>query len=205
MKEIVKNTLILTMITLISGLCLGVVYQVTKEPIAASVEKTKNAAYQAVMKDASAFEEMDIPEDYAKPELEDAGLTEDDITGLIYAKNTAGEGIGYIVTVQSHEGYGGNIDVTVGVLFDGTVSGVEITSISETAGLGMRANTDEFKSQFAGKNTDKFVYSKSGATADNEIDALSGATITTNAMTNAVNAALIGANNAERGDIPDAE
>jgi len=55
----------------------------------------------------------------------------------------------------------------------------------------MKANTADFQNQFAYKNVDKFKYTKSGATADNEIDALSGATITTNAMTNGVNSAVI--------------
>ena len=64
-----------------------------------------------------------------------------------------------------------------------------LLSISETAGLGMRAE-EVLKPQFAGKNVAKFAYSKSGASADNEIDAISGATITTNAVTNGVNAGL---------------
>ncbi len=50
--------------------------------------------------------------------------------------------------------------------------------------------TDDFKNQFKDKNVEKFDYTKTGATADDEIDALSGATITTNAMTNGVNAGL---------------
>ena len=54
----------------------------------------------------------------------------------------------------------------------------------------MEGDTDSFKSQFAGKKGDKFKYPKSGATVDEEIDALSGATITTNAVTNAVDAGL---------------
>ena len=56
--------------------------------------------------------------------------------------------------------------------------------------LGMRATTDDFKNQFRDKNVEKFTYTKTGATSDDEIDALSGATITTNAMTNGVNAGL---------------
>ena len=54
----------------------------------------------------------------------------------------------------------------------------------------MRATTDEFKNQFKDRNVEKFTYTKTGAAADDEIDALSGATITTNAMTNGVNAGL---------------
>ena len=63
-------------------------------------------------------------------------------------------------------------------------------SISETAGLGMKATTDSFKDQFKDKNVEKFTYTKTGATSDDQIDAISGATITTNAMTNGVNAGL---------------
>ena len=54
----------------------------------------------------------------------------------------------------------------------------------------MRAKEDEFKNQFSGKKVEHFTYTKSGSSADNEIDAISGATITTNAVTNGVNAGL---------------
>ena len=57
-------------------------------------------------------------------------------------------------------------------------------------GLGMRADTDDFKNQFKDKNVEAFSYTKSGASADDEIDALSGATLTTNAVTNGVNAGI---------------
>ena len=201
MNSIVKNTLILTIITLVSGLLLGFVYQITKDPIAAQEEKTKKEAYLAVMADADSFEEVDVDAIAAKEILKANGLeSDDDISGLVYAKASDNTLTGYVIRVKSHEGYGGDIDVTVGIKLDGTVAGVEITSIAETAGLGMRANTDEFKSQFKDKNVDLFKYSKSGASAEDEIDALSGATITTNAMTNAVNAALIYSKNIEGGN-----
>ena len=54
----------------------------------------------------------------------------------------------------------------------------------------MRADTDDFKNQFKDKNVEAFSYTKSGASADDEIDALSGATLTTNAVTNGVNAGI---------------
>ena len=59
---------------------------------------------------------------------------------------------GYVVTVTDKEGYGGDIQITVGVTKDGTVSGVSILSISETAGLGMRATEAKFQEQYVGKN-----------------------------------------------------
>ena len=48
MNKIVKNTLILTLITVIAGFLLGAVYEITKDPIAQSQEKTKKEALQAV-------------------------------------------------------------------------------------------------------------------------------------------------------------
>lgn len=78
----------------------------------------------------------------------------------------------------------------MGVQNDGTLNGISILSIEETAGLGMKADTDEFKDQFKDKKVEKFTYTKNGAAADDEIDAISGATITTNAMTNGINAGL---------------
>ena len=59
-----------------------------------------------------------------------------------------------MVTVTDKEGYGGDIQITVGVTKDGTVSGVSILSNSETAGLGMRATEAKFQEQYVGKNTD---------------------------------------------------
>ena len=78
----------------------------------------------------------------------------------------------------------------MGVKADGTLNGISFLSIGETAGLGMKATEDKFKDQFKDKKVPKLSYTKNGAKSDDEIDALSGATITTNAVTNGVNAGL---------------
>ena len=90
----------------------------------------------------------------------------------------------------SKEGYGGEIKVSVGITLDGTVSGIELLSIREPAGLGMNAQEPEFKEQFQDVNTDHFEVVKGDGGKEGKIDALSGATITTDAVTNAVNAAV---------------
>ena len=69
------------------------------------------------------------------------------------------------------------------------MNGVSITEISETAGLGMEA-PNVLIPQFAGKQVESFVYTKTGAAAENEVDVISSATITTRAVTNAVNGGL---------------
>ena len=88
----------------------------------------------------------------------------------------------------------------MGITKEGQLNGISILSISETAGLGMRAE-EVLKPQFSGKIAEKFEYTKTGAVADNQIDAISGATITTNAVTNGVNAGLYYFQNALGGGV----
>ena len=95
-----------------------------------------------------------------------------------------------MISVQSSEAYDGTLELSVGIAADGTVKGVEMLSISETAGLGMKAAEEDYASQYAGKQVEEFTVTKTGATADNEIDAISGATITSDAVTRAVNSGL---------------
>lgn len=190
MNKIVKDALVLTAITMISGLALGGVYEITKEPIAKQEELTKQEAYKTVLADADSFEELEIDGTNGVDIPAKAGYSAQEITGVAAALDTSGNEIGYVYTVVTSEGYGGDITFTMGILMDGTVTGIEMLSISETAGLGMKAAEDDFKAQYAGKKVEKFEYTKSGAAAENQIDAISGATITTNAVTNGVNAGI---------------
>lgn len=192
MSKIVKNTLILTAITVVSGLLLGLVYGITKEPIAAAQENAKQEAFQAVLPDAASFETYeDFDSESASALLKENGYTEEDITEAAVGKDAGGETVGYVVNVTTHEGYGGDIQISVGIASDGTVKGIEMLSISETAGLGMKAAETEFKDQFKDKNVERFSYTKTGESGDDMIDAISGATITTNAVVNAVDSALV--------------
>ncbi len=192
MKKIIKNTAILTAITLVAGMLLGLVYEITKKPIAVAHENAKQEAYKKVLENASSFENMDsFDKNDANKLLREAALLENEISEVAVAKDEAGEVCGYVITVVSHEGYGGDIVVSVGIQNDGTVKGIEMLKIGETAGLGMKATEDVFKNQFKDKQVSQFQYTKSGEAGDEMIDALSGATITTNAVTNAVNASLV--------------
>ena len=190
-NKIVKDTLALTVITLVSGLLLGLVNDITAGPIASQQAKEKEEAYKAVFADAASFETVTSGEDTdLESYLDENGFKAQNIAEVMLAKDDQGNELGYAFTVTTSEGYGGDIQFAMGVQDDGTLNGISILSISETAGLGMRATTDDFKNQFKDKNVEKFTYTKTGATSDDEIDALSGATITTNAMTNGVNAGL---------------
>ena len=191
MNSAAKNIIVITAITVVAGALLGYVNEITKDPIKEQELLSKQEAYKSVFAEAASFDEYtDATIEELDAYIADNGYDQESVNEVLTASDASGEKIGYVLGVITHEGYGGDISVYVGVADDGTVKGVDILSISETAGLGMRADTDEFKSQFADKNVSRFSYTKTGKTADYEIDALSGATITTNAMTNAVNAAL---------------
>lgn len=183
-----KDTGILLVITLVAGLLLGLVYQITKEPIALQKEKAKQEACMEVFADAASFAEVEAVQPDVQ-EWADAGFAQETIDEVMEAQDASGAVLGYVITVTTKEGYGGDIRFTVGITKDGTVNGIAILEIAETAGLGMRAE-EVLVPQFANKNVEQFEYTKSGAISDGQIDAISGATITTNAVTNGVNAGL---------------
>ncbi len=196
MNKIIKDACILFAITLVAGVLLGAVYDITKAPIANQNEKAKQEAYKAVMADAESFEEIDgfSVEDGATAYLAngDGDYSADEITEVVAGiKNN--KIVGFVVTVVAGDGYGGDIKFSVGVKADGTYSGTSILSISETAGLGMRAKTDPtFLGQLEGKNVSKFnvVKDGTGSSADDKVDAIGGSTVTSKAVIKGVNAAL---------------
>ena len=196
MNKIIKDACILFAITLVAGILLGAVYDITKTPIANQNEKAKQEAYRAVMADADKFEEIDgfSAADGATSYLAkgDEDYSADEITEVV-AGVKDNKIIGFVVTVVAGDGYGGDIKFSVGIKADGTYSGTSILSISETAGLGMRAKTDPtFLGKKKKKKVSKFnvVKDGTGSSADDKVDAIGGSTITSKAVVKGVNAAL---------------
>lgn len=192
-NKIIKDALALTLITLVAGVALGGVYEITKDPIARQEAQAKAEAYEQVFTDAAAFEEVKMDDTLIqtiRDQLDQEGYKAQSIEEIMRAEDQSGEMLGYAFTVVTSEGYGGDIQFSMGVQNDGTLNGISILSIGETAGLGMNADTPAFKDQFVGKQVEQLQYTKKGATQDDEINAISGATVTTNAMTNGVNAGL---------------
>lgn len=193
MKEIIKNSIILCLITLVAGVLLGFVYEVTKDARAEQEEKAKQKAYKKVFESADSFENYEFDKEQMELYLKDNGYSAKvaQIDNVVIAKDNKNENIGYVITVTDKEGYGGDVTFTLGINGDGTINGISFLTLNETAGVGMKAAEGKFKNQFAGKKVDSFVYVKNGAKDENEIDAISGATVTTNAVTNGVNAGIL--------------
>ena len=188
MKSMIKDTLILLIITVISGGILGLVYQVTKEPIAIAQEKKTQEAYKAAFPEAEFFEEDgDFSESEAEKVIKE-NYPDTVIETSMYALDADKNVLGYVIKVLSTEGYSGNIRFLVGFKLDGTINSVALLEIKESAGLGMNAESVLIP-QYKGKPITIFEVTKTGVTKENQVDAISGATITTDAINNGVNAA----------------
>ena len=189
-KKIVHDALVLFAFTVVLGLILGVVYGITKPSIdQVNYEKTQ-AAYKQVFADAASFEEYsDFDADKAAALMSENGYS-DEINSVNTALDASGNVIGYVITVTAKDGSQSSITFSVGIQNDGTVNGYSITDISETPGLGMKAQEEDFYSQFEGKNVESFVVVKTTPAADNEIESISGSTITSKAMANGANACI---------------
>lgn len=188
--NLLKNILVLVIITAVAGGILGLVYEATKGPIEElAIEKT-NEACKKVFAEASAFEELEAfsSEEAAKIIAAD-GHENSDIENVFKALDANGELLGYTITIVTHEGYSGDIEFMIGVALDGTIHSMSLITINETPGLGMNAE-EEYLPQITELKADQIAYTKTGKISNNEVNAISGATITTNALTNGINAGL---------------
>ncbi len=204
---VLKAITAICLITLIMGAILGTVYNVTKEPIEKAEQIAKEEAYKEVYPYGG---KVISPMDYGMPKEQydkfiesvnkllavdgsygDARIEE--INFVLGSESMTSGLLGYILTVKSSKGYGGDIRLIVGIDKSLTVKGISFLELNETAGLGMKADTEQFKEQFKEKRVPAFTYTKTGSSSESEIDAISGATITTTAVTNMVNAAITAA------------
>ena len=183
--RIPKPVIALTLIAAIAGVALSGVYSMTKDTIEEQKLLEEAASYKEVCPEAENFE---ISES-AKAKLEelaganwgsDFGTTR--INEAFVGKDASGNIAGYALSVSS-KGFGGDVTMALGLTPDGTVKKIAFTELNETAGLGMRADEDSFKNQFAGRSG-SVEYGKDG------VEAMSGATVTSTAVKQAVNAGL---------------
>lgn len=192
-SNIVINTIVLVAVTFVAILALAVVNQITLEPIAQADLNQQAEAYKVVYQDASEFAQIDgveaMLEDSASL-LEENGFKGCTVIDALAVKGSSGDTEGYIIAATSPNGYGGEIQVAIGIK-DDKLTGFTAIKNNETAGLGSKCTEPEFTNQFKDKAAAVLSYTKTGASSDTEIDAISGATITTNAVTEACNAAII--------------
>lgn len=193
-KRIIKDALILCLITLLAGLALGATHEVTAPIIASVREEKAQATYKEVYPEAASFEAKDNMAELisvSRAAIDAQGIGDVSVDDCLLAKDAGGNTIGYLVTATSNEGYGGAVKISVGIDAETkALTGVGFLTLNETAGLGMKAKEPLFRNQFPGKQADRFSVVKSGTAGNSEVQAISGATRTSKAVTGAINAAV---------------
>jgi len=183
MRELFRLTIVLTIICCGAALSLAYVYNLTKEPIAYQQRLKKIKAINAVFPEyegAPGLQMVDIP--YCKDE--EVG----DLCRQFYLIKNNDLTLGTAFEVSA-SGYGGKIDIMIGVVSESTISGIKIINHSETPGLGANITKQDFYKNFTGKNLINTNWSlkKNGG----DVDQVSGATISSTTIMDAVHDGLI--------------
>ena len=169
-KEILKPALSVFLFCLITSALLAGNNLLTKDTIAQQQLLAEEAARKTVSPGADTFTPSE--------------------DGSYYLAQAGGETVGYVFTTTANS-YGGEIQVMTGISAEGDITGVSLLTINDTPGLGMNAQREEFRDQFKKPAPpDGFQVIKSGEPGDSDISAMTGATITTQAVTDAVNKAV---------------
>lgn len=180
MNNIIKLGLNLFVICAVAAGLLAGTNQITAPLIEQRNEQANNEARQVVLQDASEFKLLDSNKYKSGSSVE---VVE------VYEGLNGSDVAGYTIKVLP-SGYGGEIELMVGIKTDGTISGVNVGNMTETPGLGAKAKEEPFYSQYAGKPATELSVIKGGTPGETEIQAISGATITSDAVTSGVNAAV---------------
>ena len=165
-NKIFKPIVVLSVICVIITGALALTNDVTKPIIEEATRKAQEAARMELLPDANGFTAVE-------------GVS---VAG-VSAVYTADNGVGAVVT-SSAKGYGGTMVVMVGFNADGTIRQIKVTENQETKGIGSKVAGDPtFWTRFQGLKAESLVLGE-------DVDALSGATISSKALTAAVNSAI---------------
>ena len=160
----VRMVVILAAICTGIALLLSVVNMLTENVIAENVVKEQNKAVLSIFPDGEEVKEYTL----------DSGET-------VFAIIKDGGIIGCCVNSVG-SGYGGDINLMVGIDTDGKVSGISFVSMSETPGVGTKVKGEGFVSQFIGLSENAVI--------GENVDGISGATFSSKGVAEAVNNAL---------------
>ncbi len=165
----IKIVLTLCLITAIVGALLALVNAVTKDKIA---ENNKIATNEAIASIFGVCEATGVDQ-----------VFENELVSAVYVVKAGAESefVGYCVLVTP-KGYGGKMELMVGLTPDGAVKGISVVSHEETSGIGTKVlDNESYYSQYYGM-----------ANADDcaSVDAISGASRSSKALADGVKAAL---------------
>ena len=179
-KDTLLNMFVaLFVICIVAGGVLGIVFNATKDPIAAAENAKRTAAIKNVLPEFNTLKTINV-----------MSAIEGDNAEIPFhlAYDADNNFIGAAVETFTNKGFSGNISLMVGILADGTVKNISVLQHAETPGLGSKMEEETFKGQFCDKNPASFNFSvkKDGG----DVDAITAATISSRAFCDAVNRAL---------------
>ena len=161
-NEMIKPLIVLVVICLVVSALLGITNSITAPIIEENKRIVAEQTRRSVLEGAESFSEI---------ECDTAALG---ITGAF--KEDSGKG--YVITA-ANKGYGGMVEVTVGLDSDGRIVGLSANVSTETSGVGSKAGRDDYVSKFLGLTGDS-----------SSVDKISGATYSSTAVKTGVDAAL---------------
>lgn len=162
MRNVLKLSLTLSAVAILSAVLLTGVYNVTAPIIAERQEAEYRQALELYFPDVASFESVQVGEDNFD---------------LIY---DSGDNMIGIMGTVGQQGYDGTITYNLALDGNGSIIGVRVVSHTETPGIGDVITTDAFQEQFVGKSHEDPII------AGEDVDAVSGATISTAAMINSI-------------------
>ncbi|HZK21250.1 MAG TPA: RnfABCDGE type electron transport complex subunit G [Oscillospiraceae bacterium] len=174
-KEYILPALSLFSICLVCSVLLAFTNSATKEKIAERQKEAESKSISSAVRDAVSFSDA-------------LSINVDENEQIYYEAFSKDDVLSAYVFITTSKGYGGEVKVVTGIDSNGLCTGVVPIILNETPGLGMKAGAENFLNQYLGKSENIGV-KKSGPTK-NDIEAISGATITSDAVTDAVNTAF---------------
>lgn len=164
-------TLTLFVITVVSGISLGFINNITEGPKAQAKLARKINALKEVLPNFNnnpVQEAVLVSAEGAKDSIE------------VYTASLDKSYVGTAVVGSSEKGFSGLVKIMVGFTPEGIIENIAVLEQKETPGLGTKMKDEKFIRQFRGKDPGQFklkVKKDQG-----EVDALTGATITTRAF-----------------------
>lgn len=167
-NKIIKPIAVLCVICVVITGALAVTNDITAPIIEEATRKAQEAARLELLPDATGFTKVE-------------GISVANVSEVYKADN----GVGVVVT-STAKGYGGTMTVMVAFTPEGTIKQIKVTEQGETKGIGSKvAGDSSFWTRYQGLKAEPL-------TLGEDVDALSGATVSSKALTSAVNAAIAG-------------
>ncbi len=178
-KNLIKMVSVLTIVAVISAYALSYVEKISKAPIQKAKDAKQMEAISSVIGefDNDPFaEKMIISTPDKKDKLE------------LYPARKDGVINSFAIKTFSNSGFGGRIELIVGFHIDGSIKGFKVIDHHETPGLGSKITETKFQKQFNGFNphNQKLKVRQDGG----DVDAVTAATITSRAVTEAIQKAV---------------